>query len=301
MTTSQPPPADGPPVGRLVLCGAPIGDPRDASPRLVEALETADVIAAEDTRRFRALCRRLGVTPRGEVVSYYDQNEQARAVELLARLQTGAVVAVITDAGMPGVSDPGYRLVAAAARAGVTVGVVPGPSAVTTALAVSGLPSDRWVFEGFLPRRSVARRTRLAELAAEPRTLVLLEAPHRLADSLADAAAELGADRPAVVCRELSKTFEEIVRGTLAELAAWAVDGARGEVTLVIGGAPAPEPGALDAAELATRVARREHAGQRRKEAIAEVALEAGVAKRLVFDAVVGAKHAAGPAGHPPG
>jgi 16S rRNA (cytidine1402-2'-O)-methyltransferase len=300
MTTTEAPHAGPPGPGRLVLCGAPIGDPRDASPRLVEALETADIVAAEDTRRFRALCRRLGVTPRGEVVSYYDQNEQARATELLARLQAGAVVAVITDAGMPGVSDPGYRLVAAAAQAGIAVGVVPGPSAVTTALAVSGLPSDRWVFEGFLPRKPVGRRARLAELAAEPRTLVLLEAPHRLADSLADAAAAFGADRPAVVCRELTKTFEEVVRGTLATLAAWAVEGARGEVTLVIGGAPAPEPGDLDAVELATRVARREEAGQRRKEAIAEVAVEAGVAKRLVFDAVVGAKHAAGPDGHGP-
>ncbi|CAO5246118.1 16S rRNA (cytidine(1402)-2'-O)-methyltransferase [Frankia sp. AgKG'84/4] len=224
--------------GTLVLCGAPIGDVRDASPRLGEILATADVIAAEDTRRVLRLAHALGITITGRVVSCYDQVEGARAAMLTGQLLQGATVALITDAGMPAVSDPGFRVVAAAAAAGITVTVVPGPSAVTAALAVSGLPSDRWTFEGFLPRRGGERRGRLRELRDETRTMVFLESPHRIEASLRDLAAVFGGPRPAVLCRELTKTFEEIVRGDLAALVAWATDGRviRGEFTLVVGG-----------------------------------------------------------------
>ncbi len=221
------------------------------------------------------------------MVSCYDAVEAARAAELVDAMLTGTVL-LVTDAGMPAVSDPGYRVVGAAVQAGADVTALPGPSAVTTALSVSGLPSDRFTFEGFLPRKAGERRTRIAELAAEPRTVVLFEAPHRLAATLAALADGLGADRPAVACRELTKTYEEIRRGTLGELAAWAADGVRGEVTLVVAGAPADvreQPG-----DLAAQVAEREAAGQPRKEAIAAVAAAAGVPKRAVFDAVVTAK-----------
>jgi 16S rRNA (cytidine1402-2'-O)-methyltransferase len=275
--------------GVLVLAGAPIGDVRDASPRLAEALRAADLVAAEDTRRLRRLCAGLGIGSPARVVSYFEGNEVARAAELLAALQEGARVLLVTDAGMPTVSDPGYRLVAAAAGAGIRVTSVPGPSAVTAALAVSGLPSDRFVFEGFLPRRAGARRARLTELAAEPRTLVLFEAPHRLAASLTDLAAAFGVDRPAAVCRELTKTYEEVRRGSVGELATWAAGGVRGEVTVVVAGAPAAVVHA-DPAELAAEVAEREATGEPRKEAIAAVAAVAGVPKRTVFDAVVAAK-----------
>ncbi len=224
--------------GTLVLCGAPIGDVRDASPRLGEILATADVIAAEDTRRVLRLAHALGITIAGRVVSCYDQVEGARAAMLTGLLLQGATVALITDAGMPAVSDPGFRVVAAAAAAGITVTVVPGPSAVTAALAVSGLPSDRWTFEGFLPRRGGERRGRLRDLRDETRTMVFLESPHRIESSLRDLVTVFGGPRPAVLCRELTKTFEEIVRGDLAVLLAWATDGRviRGEFTLVVGG-----------------------------------------------------------------
>ncbi|MCK9893155.1 16S rRNA (cytidine(1402)-2'-O)-methyltransferase [Frankia sp. AgB32] len=224
--------------GTLVLCGAPIGDVRDASPRLGEILATADVIAAEDTRRVLRLAHALGVTIAGRVVSCYDAVEGARAAMLTDLLRAGATVALVTDAGMPAVSDPGFRVVAAAAAAGIPVTVVPGPSAVTAALAVSGLPSDRWTFEGFLPRRGGERRGRLRELRDETRTMVFLESPHRLEASLRDLVGAFGGSRPAVLCRELTKTYEEIVRGDLAALVAWASDGRviRGEFTLVVGG-----------------------------------------------------------------
>jgi len=275
--------------GGLVVAGAPIGDVRDASSRLADELRAADVVAAEDTRRLRRLCAALGVEVPVRVVSYFDANEVVRTAELVAALREGARVLLVTDAGMPTVSDPGYRLVAAAAAAAVRVTTVPGPSAVTAALAVSGLPSDRFVFEGFLPRRAGERRTRLAELATERRTLVLFEAPHRLAASLADLSAAFGADRPAAVCRELTKTYEEVRRDTLGRLAAWAAAGVRGEVTLVVAGAPAAQRTA-EPEQLAAAVGEREAAGQPRKEAIAAVAAAAGVPKRSVFDAVVAAK-----------
>ena len=275
--------------GLLVLAGTPIGDVADAPPRLRAELEAADVIAAEDTRRLRRLCTSLGVEPAGRTVSYFEGNEVARTAELADALRGGQRVLLVTDAGMPSVSDPGYRLVTAAVEAGVRVTAVPGPSAVLVALAVSGLPVDRFCFEGFLPRKAGERAARLRSLADEPRTLVFFEAPHRLAESLAAMADALGAERPAAVCRELTKTYEEVRRGPLAELAGWAADGVRGEVTLVVGGAP-PVAVEVGPAELAARVAAREQAGETRKAAIAAVAAEAGVPKRGVFDAVVAAK-----------
>jgi 16S rRNA (cytidine1402-2'-O)-methyltransferase len=278
--------------GTLVLAGTPIGDVADAPPRLAEELAGADVVAAEDTRRLRRLAQALGVTPRGRVVSYFEGNESARTPELVEELLGGARVLLVTDAGMPSVSDPGYRLVAAAVERDIRVTAVPGPSAVLTALALSGLPVDRFCFEGFLPRKAGERLTRLREVAAERRTLVYFEAPHRLDDTLAAMAEVFGADRRAAVCRELTKTYEEVRRGPLGELAAWAAQGVRGEITVVVEGAPEPGAEDVDAEELVRRVRAREEAGERRKEAIAAVAAEAGLPKREVFDAVVAAKNA---------
>ena len=273
----------------LVLLGAPIGRPDDASPRLGAELTAADVIAAEDTRRLHRLCADLGVQLTGKVVSFFEGNEQQRLPELLTALRDGLTVVVVTDAGMPSVSDPGFRLVAAAALEDLPVTCAPGPSAVTTALAVSGLPTDRFCFEGFLPRKSGERRSRLAELVAERRTAVLFEAPHRVAASLADMVAVLGPDRRAVVCRELTKTYEQVLRGTLAELATWAEDGVRGEVTLVLAGA-AEVVVVASTQQLAALVLTREAAGLTRKEAMAAVATETGRPRRDVYDAVVAAK-----------
>ena len=285
------PASDGEPgsPGVLVLCGVPIGDVRDASLRLGETLAAADVIAAEDTRRFRRLAATLDVTLHAEIVSYFDANESERAARLLERLRAGATVALVTDAGMPGVSDPGYRLVRAAAEAGIRVTVVPGPSSVTAALAVSGLPTDRWVFEGFLPRKPGERRTRLAELATERRTLVFLESPHRVAASLIDLAEAFG-DRESVLCRELTKTYEEVVRLPLRGLVGWARDRqVRGEVTLVVAGAEAPAASTAPT-DLAAAVADLEKDGTPRKEAMALVARSAGISRRVVYEAVLGAK-----------
>ena len=273
-------------TGRLVLCGAPIGNAADASPRLAETLASADVVAAEDTRRLLRLARDLGIRV-ARPVSYYDANESSRTPELLAALRDGKTVALVTDAGMPGVSDPGFRLVAAAAEAGIPVTVVPGPSAVTAAIALSGLPSDRWCMEGFLPRKSGERATRLAALATEPRTLVFFEAPHRLAATLDAMTDAFGGDRRAVACRELTKTYEEVRRGSLAELAAWAQGEVKGELTLVVAGA---EPATGDTEDLAQEVADREAAGTDRKTAIAETARARGVPKRLVYDAVLASR-----------
>ncbi|MFR9726150.1 16S rRNA (cytidine(1402)-2'-O)-methyltransferase [Streptomyces sp. MS19] len=281
-------------TGILVLAGTPIGDLADAPPRLARELAEADVVAAEDTRRLRRLTQGLDVRIGGRVVSYFEGNEAARTPELARELAGGARVLLVTDAGMPSVSDPGYRLVAAAVELGVRVTAVPGPSAVLTALALSGLPVDRFCFEGFPPRKAGERDARLREAAEERRTLVFFESPHRLAATLAAMARTFGGERRAAVCRELTKTYEEVRRGPLDELAAWAAEGVRGEITVVVAGAdPAADGGGpADAAELARRVAGREEAGQARKEAIAEVAREAGVPKRAVFDAVVAAKRA---------
>ncbi|MWA04215.1 16S rRNA (cytidine(1402)-2'-O)-methyltransferase [Actinomadura sp. LD22] len=277
-------------MGTLLLAAAPIGRAEDASVRLRDALADAPVIAAEDTRRLRRLAADLGVELTARVVSYYDQNERARAAELLADLLAGRDVLVITDAGMPGVSDPGYRLVRAAVERDVPVSVLPGPSAVTTALVVSGLPTDRFCFEGFPPRKKGEQARRLEALAAEPRTLVFFESPRRLADTLRAMAAAFGADRPAAVCRELTKTYEEVRRGGLAELAGWAGEReVRGEITLVVGGAPKPA-GLSEPADLVAAVAAREAAGTPRNQAIREIAKENGVPRGTVYDAVVEAK-----------
>ena len=278
-----------PDTGRLVLCGAPIGNVADASRRLADTLATAVLVAAEDTRRLVRLARDLGIRVE-RMVSYHDANEAARTPELLDLIRNGGTVALVTDAGMPAVSDPGYRLVAAAAAEGLPVTVVPGPSAVTSAIAIAGLPSDRWCMEGFLPRKPGERRSRLAELAAERRTLVFFEAPHRLGATMQALAEAFGNDRRAVACRELTKTYEEVRRGTLGDLAEWAQGEVRGELTLVVAGAP-DEPAATTPRALAQEVADREAAGAARKDAIAETARQRGVPKRVVYDAVVARAH----------
>jgi 16S rRNA (cytidine1402-2'-O)-methyltransferase len=276
-------------TGRLVLGGAPLGHPGDVGPRLREVMATADVLAVEDTRRLHRLAADLGVTFTGRVVTFHESVEQARLPGLLAALAGGATVLLLTDAGMPSVSDPGYTLVRAAIDTGVEVTSVPGPSAVTTALAVSGLPVDRFCFEGFLPRKGGERRSRLAGLAREQRTMVLFESPHRLADALVDAAAAFGDSREAAVCRELTKTYEEIRRGSLASLAEWAAGGVKGEITLVVAGAP-DVPVELDAAALAALVADEEAAGATRKDAVRAVVLRTGLPRRAVYDAVLAKK-----------
>ncbi len=276
-------------TGRLVLGGAPLGQPGDVGPRLRSVMETADVLAVEDTRRLHRLASDLGVTFTGRVVTFHESVEQQRLPGLMGALADGATVLLLTDAGMPSVSDPGYTLVRAAIDAGIAVTSVPGPSAVTTALAVSGLPVDRFCFEGFLPRKAGERRGRFSGLADERRTMVFFESPHRLADALADAAAVLGADRPAAVCRELTKTYEEIRRGPLAELAEWAAEGVKGEITLVVGGAP-ERTVELTPEDLAAEVAAEEASGATRKDAIRAVVERTGMPRRTVYDAVVAAK-----------
>jgi 16S rRNA (cytidine1402-2'-O)-methyltransferase len=274
--------------GTLLLAATPLGDARDASARLIEALGTAEVVAAEDTRRVRNLASALGVTPAGKVVSYYEAVESARAPMLLDALREGRTVLLVTDAGMPSVSDPGYRLVSACVTEGLPVTCLPGPSAVTTALAVSGLPSDRFCFEGFPPRKTGDRRKFFGRLVAEERTSVFFEAPHRLADTLADAVSVLGEQRPAAVCRELTKTYEEIKRGSLGDLAEWAAEGVRGEITVVLGGAEQAAP--TDPAELVEQVEERAADGIRLKDAVAEVAELAGVRKKELYDAVLASR-----------
>lgn len=274
--------------GRLLIGATPLGQPSDASARLVTALRTADVVAAEDTRRVRSLAQALEVKPAGKVVSLYDQNEATRVPGLVAEIAAGATVLLVSDAGMPLISDPGYRLVAACVDSGLTVTCLPGPSAVTTALAVSGLPSERFCFEGFAPRRHSARMSWLTTLAAERRTCVFFESPRRLAETLSDAVEALGADREAVVCRELTKTHEEIVRGSLGELAEWATDGVLGEITVVLAGAtPQADLGALVA-----QVQELVEGGARVKDACAQViATNPGSpSRRELYDAVLRAR-----------
>lgn len=269
-----------------MLAATPIGRVADAPPRLAEELAHADVVAAEDTRRLRRLCADLGVTVTGRVVSYFEGNETSRTPQLVEALEEGRRVLVVTDAGMPSVSDPGYRLVTAAAERDITITAVPGPSAVLTALAVSGLPVDRFCFEGFLPRKAGERARRLAALAAEERTMVFFEAPHRTEVALKAMAEAFGPDRRAAVCRELTKTHEEVRRAGLADLAAWAADGVRGEVTLVVEGTTATSDVPTDPASLAELVADAEARGTTRKDAVLEVARRAGLPKRVVYDAV---------------
>ena len=276
---------DGP-AGVLVLAATPIGRVEDAPPRLAAELAAADVVAAEDTRRLKRLTTDLGVTVTGRVVSYFEGNESTRTASLVEALEQGERVLLVTDAGMPSVSDPGYRLVAAAVERDIHVTAVPGPSAVLTALAVSGLPVDRFCFEGFLPRKAGERSRRLGSLAAEQRTMVFFEAPHRTEAALAAMAEAFGGDRRGAVCRELTKTHEEVRRGGLADLAAWAADGVRGEVTIVVEGTTETVEVATDPDSLARLVAETEEGGTSRKDAILEVAKLAGLPKRVVYDAV---------------
>ncbi|WP_137723519.1 16S rRNA (cytidine(1402)-2'-O)-methyltransferase [Prescottella subtropica] len=276
-------------TGRLVLAATPMGDIGDASDRLKVALGSADVVAAEDTRRTRSLAAALEVTITGRVVSFYDQVEVTRLPALVADIEDGRTVLLVTDAGMPSVSDPGYRLVAACVEKDLPVTCLPGPSAVTTALALSGLPVERFCFDGFPPRKQGQRRTWFEALRTEQRACVFFEAPHRLAACLADAVDVLGGDRRAAVCRELTKTYEEVRRGTLAELAEWAVDGARGEITVVLEGA---RPVAADPEDLVGEVERLVADGVRLKDACAQVAAEqsAGVSKRELYETVLAAR-----------
>jgi 16S rRNA (cytidine1402-2'-O)-methyltransferase len=293
--------------GTLTIAAVPIGCLDDASPRLAAALVQAQIIAAEDTRRLLRLASRLGVPLTAKIVSYWDVGEQSRAAELAGELAAGRDVLLVTDAGMPAVSDPGYRLVQAAAAAGARVTALPGPSAAITALAVSGLPSDRFCFEGFLPPKGGKRSRRLAELAEQPRTMIFFESPRRLAATLADLAAALGGQRRAVACRELTKTHEEIRRGTLDELAAWADAGVRGEVTVVVAGAARPDIQGrpADLAVAAGEVVAMMAGGASRRDAAAAVAAELGLSTRAVYRAslpgsagedTVGGRHPAHPA-----
>ncbi|WP_280266531.1 16S rRNA (cytidine(1402)-2'-O)-methyltransferase [Nocardia wallacei] len=270
--------------GRLILAATPMGDVGDASRRLREMLGAADVVAAEDTRRTRALAKALGVEIAGRVVSFYDHVETARIPQLLEEIEAGRVVLLVTDAGMPSVSDPGYRMVAACVERDLPVTCLPGPSAVTTALALSGLPVERFCFDGFAPRKSGPRKQWLRSLRAEPRAVVFFEAPHRLADCLADAVEVLGPTRRAAVCRELTKTYEEVVRGPLTDLAAWATDGARGEITVVLEGA---QPVSADPADLVDEVEALVADGMRLKDACARVASAVGTSRRELYDAVL--------------
>ena len=272
-------------TGRLLLGATPLGQPGDASKRLIEALSNADIVAAEDTRRVRSLAAALGATIRGRVISLFDANETARVPGLVAEIAAGATVLLVSDAGMPLINDPGYRMANACIEAGLPVQCLPGPSAVTTALAVSGLPSDRFCFEGFAPRKRSARRSWLAALAVEPRTAVFFESPRRLADCLRDAVDQLGASRRGVVCRELTKTYEEIRRGTLGELADWAAQGVLGEITVVLAGAtPQTDVGSLVAAVTALV-----EGGMRVKDACATVidAHPGAPSRRELYDAVL--------------
>ncbi len=274
---------DGKPAGgRLILVGTPIGNLGDASPRMREAISTADVIAAEDTRRFLSLAQRLGIAHTKRVLSVFDHNEQSRAPEIVDLVRGGQTVVLLSDAGMPAVSDPGYRVVRACAEADLPVTATPGPSAVLMALAVSGLPSDRFSFEGFLPRKSGARRTLFEELKSEKRTMVFFESPHRIAEAMDDLASVIGHDRPMSISRELTKTYEETLRGTVGSLRELAADGLRGELTLVLAGATAVETAPEDhLGEMEALI----DSGVRAKDAAGQIAKRFGLSKREIYEA----------------
>jgi 16S rRNA (cytidine1402-2'-O)-methyltransferase len=271
--------------GRLLLAATPLGQPSDASPRLMSALASADVVAAEDTRRVRTLAKALDVRIGGNIVSFFDHVEASRVPELVDAISEGATVLVVSDAGMPLINDPGHRLVAACLDAGLPVRCLPGPSAVTTALAVSGLSSDKFCFEGFAPRKQSARKGWLASLADERRTTVFFESPRRLPACLRDAVDQLGGDRRAAVCRELTKVHEEVVRGSLAELSTWAADGVLGEITVVLAGATprADLPSLVAEVEALTAL------GMGVKDACAQVitATPGAPSRRELYDAVL--------------
>jgi 16S rRNA (cytidine1402-2'-O)-methyltransferase len=273
----------------LTLAATPLGNPGDASLRLKEAIASAEVIAAEDSRRFHRLAADLGVTFTAKVISFFDGNETARTEEVLTLLQSGKKVLVVSDAGMPTISDPGFRLTRDAIAIGIDVVVIPGPSAPTMALALSGLATDRFTFEGFLPRNSGARLAHLETLRFEERTMVLFEAPHRITDSLKDAAQIFGSDRQAAICREMTKTYEETVRGSLQELILWSESKEiLGEITIVLAGVPVGTA-EKTAEEIVARVREYESAGMDRKDAISTVAQECELPKKVVYAAVVDA------------
>jgi 16S rRNA (cytidine1402-2'-O)-methyltransferase len=274
----------------LILACLPIGDARDASSHLIESIQNATYVAAEDSRKFARLCQELNIKHHAKVITFFEGNESEKIDELTSLLKSQKDVLVVTDAGAPGVSDPGYRLIRAAVESDVKIKVLPGPSAVVTALLLSGLPTDRFCFEGFPPRTQGARSKWFNELAQEERTIIFFEAPHRIVESLKDAGDAFGLDRIGAVCREMSKRYEEVVRGELSQLIEWAESkDVLGEITIVISGF---DPGTreFDSAQLVQMVLNQESAGEGRKEAIAQVAKETGVSKRVVFDAMVAYK-----------
>ena len=274
----------------LILACLPIGDARDASSHLIESIQNATYVAAEDSRKFARLCQELNIKHHAKVITFFEGNESEKIDELTSLLKSQKDVLVVTDAGAPGVSDPGYRLIRAAVESDVKIKVLPGPSAVVTALLLSGLPTDRFCFEGFPPRTQGARSKWFNELAQEERTIIFFEAPHRIVESLKDAGDAFGLDRIGAVCREMSKHYEEVVRGELSQLIEWAESkNILGEITIVISGF---DPGTreFDSAQLVQMVLNQESAGEGRKEAIAQVAKETGVSKRVVFDAMVAYK-----------
>jgi 16S rRNA (cytidine1402-2'-O)-methyltransferase len=273
----------------LILAATPLGNPRDASSRLKSAIEDATIIAAEDSRRFHRLCQDIEVTFTAKVISFFEGNEEDRTKELLAELKNGATVLVVSDAGMPTISDPGFRLMREAIAQEIQVQVIPGPSAVTMAIALSGLPTDRFSFEGFPPRTAGARTSTFEKLRFEERTMVFFEAPHRLKESLSDAVEVFGPERKGAICREMTKRYEESIRGRLSELLSWAsTNEVLGEITLVVQGAEI-DSALRTANDMVDRVREFEAAGMDRKGAIATVADEFGISKRLVYAAVVDA------------
>ena len=274
----------------LILACLPIGDVRDASAHLIESIQNATYVAAEDSRKFARLCQELNIKHHAKVITFFEGNESEKIDELTTLLKSQKDILVVTDAGAPGVSDPGYRLIRAAVESDVKIKVLPGPSAVVTALLLSGLPTDRFCFEGFPPRTQGARSKWFNDLAQEERTIIFFEAPHRIVESLKDAGDAFGLDRIGAVCREMSKHYEEVVRGELSQLIEWAESkDILGEITIVISGF---DPGTreFDSAHLVQMVLNQESAGEGRKEAIAQVAKETGIAKRVVFDAMVAYK-----------
>ena len=283
MPDNGPAPAQ-PTAGTIYLAATPIGNDGDASPRLRELLAGADCVAAEDTRRLGLLCARLGISRGGDLLPLHDHNEADQAPELIRRARAGQTILVVSDAGTPTVSDPGFRLAQAAIAADVPIRPLPGPSAALAALSVSGLPSDRFAFEGFLPRKSGELHRQLSAAATDPRTLIFFESPRRLGATLVAMADEMGAARPAAVCRELTKTHEEVVRGTLAELAARFSGEVRGEITVVVGGCP---PAAHSPADYADEVRRLAAGGLRLKDAAAEVARQSGLRKNDLYRAAL--------------
>jgi 16S rRNA (cytidine1402-2'-O)-methyltransferase len=274
----------------LILACLPIGDPQDASVHLIQAIENVQYVAAEDSRKFARLCQDLNIKHNAKVISFFEGNESERIDELTAILKSQKDILVATDAGAPGISDPGYRLIRAALAENIQIKVLPGPSAVTTALLLSGLPTDRFCFEGFPPRTKGARSKWFKDLSEEERTIIFFEAPHRIVESLTDAAEAFGKDRTGAVCREMSKQYEEVIRGSISQLISWASSKEiLGEITVVVEGFDLGSR-EFSAEQLINLVLAQEKSGEGRKEAIALVAKGNGVSKRVVFDAMVAYK-----------